>query len=199
MRISTPVLSRITPLCRGHGASRPGQRGKYLEESRQYQESLRKAVDRAITLAPVMKVRGGTYRSYIPPVFYIRGPSIGQVVQLPMTDDDWSLEMVASVGIPAADDVRLDGISTWWKTCCRSLIRICSAAIVFSTSPKNVGKEGSRPRKIGSGAVLVAIGYSYLANVYLRRDEIPSFLRQWVNNYAAYAMLLRTTIISNNS
>jgi hypothetical protein len=32
------------------------------------------------------------------------------------------------------------------------------------------------------------LGYSYLANVYLRRDEIPSFLRQWVNNYAAYAM-----------
>jgi len=66
-------------------------------------------VDRAITLAPVMKVRNGTYRSYIPPVFYVRGPSIGQVVQLPMTDDDWSLEMADSTGVPAADDVRLDG------------------------------------------------------------------------------------------
>jgi hypothetical protein len=32
------------------------------------------------------------------------------------------------------------------------------------------------------------LGYSFLANVYLCRDEIPSFLRQWVNNYAAYAM-----------
>jgi hypothetical protein len=32
------------------------------------------------------------------------------------------------------------------------------------------------------------LGYSFLANVYLRRDEIPSFLRQWVNNYAAFAM-----------
>jgi hypothetical protein len=32
------------------------------------------------------------------------------------------------------------------------------------------------------------LGYSFLANVYLRRDEIPSFLRQWVNNYAAFVM-----------
>ncbi len=32
------------------------------------------------------------------------------------------------------------------------------------------------------------MGYSFLANVYLRRDEIASFLRQWVNNYAAFVM-----------
>lgn len=32
------------------------------------------------------------------------------------------------------------------------------------------------------------MGYGYLANVYLRRDEVPSFLRQWVNNYAAFVM-----------
>ena len=60
----------------------PDNAGRYLEESRQYQKALRKAVDRAITLAPVMKMRNGTYRSYIPPIFYIRGPSIGQVVQI---------------------------------------------------------------------------------------------------------------------
>ena len=61
----------------------PDNAAKYLAESEQYRKSLQKAVDRAITLAPVMKVRNGTYRSYIPPIFYIRGPSIGQVIQLP--------------------------------------------------------------------------------------------------------------------
>ena len=38
------------------------------------------------------------------------------------------------------------------------------------------------------GGASSQLGYSFLANVYLRRDEIPSFLRQWVNNYAAFAM-----------
>ena len=66
-------------------------------------------MDRAITLAPVMRVRNGTYRSYIPPIFYVRGPSIGQVTQIAMTDDDWPLEMVDSAGVPAADDIRVDG------------------------------------------------------------------------------------------
>jgi hypothetical protein len=32
------------------------------------------------------------------------------------------------------------------------------------------------------------LGYSFLANVYLRRDEVSSFLRQWVNNYASFVM-----------
>jgi hypothetical protein len=32
------------------------------------------------------------------------------------------------------------------------------------------------------------LGYSSTANVYLRRDEVPSFLRQWVNNYAAFTV-----------
>jgi hypothetical protein len=32
------------------------------------------------------------------------------------------------------------------------------------------------------------LGYTSLANVYLRRDEVTSFLRQWVNNYAAFVV-----------
>jgi hypothetical protein len=38
------------------------------------------------------------------------------------------------------------------------------------------------------GGASPQLGYSYLANVYLRRDEVSSFLRQWVNNYAAFVM-----------
>jgi hypothetical protein len=38
------------------------------------------------------------------------------------------------------------------------------------------------------GGFAPQLGYSFLANVYLRRDEVSSFLRQWVNNYTAFVM-----------
>jgi hypothetical protein len=167
----------------------PDNAGKYLDQADQYRKSLRKAVDRAITLAPVMKVRNGTYRSYIPPIFYIRGPSIGQVVQLPMTDDDWSLEMVASTGIPAADDIRLDGHLDVAEDVLSLAHTYLFGGNRFQYLTDKRRERGLPPAEDWCwGGASSQLGYSYLANVYLQRDEIPSFLRQWVNNYAAYVM-----------
>lgn len=163
--------------------------GRYLEESEQYRQALKKAVDRAMTLAPVMRVRNGTYRSYIPPILYIRGPSIGQVNQIAMTDDDWPLELVDSAGIPDANDPRLDGH-----------LDVCEDVLALKTTYLYGGNRFqflTEKRKVSGraaaedwfwGGVSPQLGYSYLANVFLRRDEVSSFLRQWVNNYAAFVM-----------
>ena len=167
----------------------PDAAGRYVAESEQYRQALRKAVDRAIALAPVMKVRNGTYRSYIPPIFYIRGPSIGQVVQIAMTDDDWPLELVDSAGIPEADDVRLDG----HLDVCEDTLAL-SPTYLFSGNRFQFLTQKRRESGLSPsedwfwGGESPQLGYSFLANVYLRRDEIPSFLRQWVNNYAAFVM-----------
>jgi len=167
----------------------PGNAGRYLEQAERYRRSLQKAVDRAIALAPVMKVRNGTYHSYIPPIFYIRGPSIGQVIQIAMTDDDWPLELVDSAGIPPADDVRLDG----HLDVCEDVLAL-SPTYLFSGNRFPYLTEKRRERGLSPdedwfwGGESPQLGYSYLANVYLRRDEIPSFLRQWVNNYAVFVM-----------
>jgi hypothetical protein len=118
----------------------PDNAARYLDEAEQYRAALRKALDRAITTAPVMKVRNGTYRSYIPPIFYVRGPSIGQVVQIAMTDDDWPLASIASAGIPAADDVRLDGY-----------LDVDEDVLSLNTTI-SVGRKVSLPPTIGSGA-----------------------------------------------
>ena len=163
--------------------------GKYLEESEQYQKALQKAVDRAITLAPVMRVRNGTYRSYIPPIFYIRGPSIGQVNQIAMTDDDWPLALVDSAGIPAADDIRVDG----HLDVCEDVLAL-NPVYVYGGNRFKFLTDKRRERGLSPaedwfwGGFSPQLGYSFLANVYLRRDEVSSFLRQWVNNYAAFVM-----------
>jgi hypothetical protein len=167
----------------------PDNAGKYLEQSRQYRMALQKAVDRAITLSPLMKVRDGTYRSYIPPIFYIRGPSIGQVVQIAMTDDDWPMELVDSAEVPAVDDIRVDG----HLDVCEDVLALNSTHL-FGSQRFQILTERRRERGLSSGddwfwgGASSQLGYSFLANVYLRRDEVSSFLRQWVNNYASFVM-----------
>ncbi len=162
---------------------------KYLDEAEQYRKALEKAVDRAVTLSPVIQVRNGTYRSYIPPIFYIRGPSIGQVTQIAMTDVDWPLELIDSAGIPAVEDIRVDGH-----------LDVCEDTLATGSTYLHggdrfrflTGKRRERGLSAADdwfwGGCAPQLGYGYLANVYLRRDEVPSFLRQWVNNYAAFVM-----------
>ena len=129
----------------------PENAAKYLAESEQYRKALQKAVDRAITLAPVMKVRNGTYRSYIPPIFYIRGPSIGQVIQIAMTDDDWPLELVDSAGIPAADDIRLDG----HLDVCEDVLSLSSYVFVRRQSFPVPHRQTARKRAVFRGRLVL--------------------------------------------
>jgi hypothetical protein len=167
----------------------PTNAGKYFEQSEQYRKALQRAVDRAITLAPVMRVRNGTYRSYIPPIFYIRGPSIGQVTQIAMTDDDWPMEMVDSAGLPAADDPRMDGHLDVYED-----LLAFKPTYLYGGNRYQFLTDRRHERNLSSeddwfwGGFSPQLGYSYLANVYLRRDEVSSFLRQWINNYAAFVI-----------
>jgi len=167
----------------------PENAARYLAESEQYRRALQKALDRAITLSPVIRVRNGTYRSYIPPILYLRGPSIAQVTQIGMTDQDWSLQALDAAGVPAADDIRVDGH-----------LDVCEDVLALNTTHIHGGNRYQvltarrKERGLASaedwfwGGFAPQLGYSSLANVYLRRDEVSSFLRQWVNNYAAFVV-----------
>jgi len=167
----------------------PGAAVRYRTEADKYRQSLARAVDRAIALAPVMKVRNGTYRSYLPPIFYTRGPSIGQVVQIAMTDDDWPLELVDAAGMPGADDVRLEGHLDVVEDVLALKPTYLFSGNRFAYLCQKRRETGLPPAEDWFwGGQSPQLGYSFLANVYLRRDEIPSFLRQWVNNYAAFVM-----------
>lgn len=167
----------------------PDNAARYLDAAEQYRKALEKAVHKAIALAPVMKVRNGTYRSYIPPIFYIRGPSIGQVVQIAMTDEDWPLGMADAANVPEANDPRLDGFLDVIEDELALNPTYLFGGNRFqylSDKRKAAGLPGEDDWFWGGESS--QLGYSFLANVYLKRDEIPSFLRQWINNYAAYAM-----------
>ena len=167
----------------------PDNAAKYVEESGQYRKALQQAVERAITLAPVMRVRSGEYRSYIPPILYIRGPSIGQVTQLGMTDLEWSLGMVDAAGTPSVDDVRVDGHLDVCEDVMEFKHTYLSGGDRFPFFAAKRKEKGLSPDEDWFWAGFTPqLGYSWVANIYLRRDEVSSFLRQWVNNYAAFVI-----------
>ncbi len=106
-----------------------------------------------------------------------------------MTDDDWPLQLVDSAGVPAADDIRVDG----HLDVCEDVLAL-NPTYLYSGNRFQLLAGRRKERGLPSaedwfwGGSSPQLGYSYLANVYLRRDEVSSFLRQWVNNYAAFVM-----------
>ncbi|MCL5096339.1 MAG: hypothetical protein M1608_02140 [Candidatus Omnitrophica bacterium] len=165
----------------------PANAGRYFDEAKNYRAALKKAVDRAIILSPVMRVRNGTYRSYIPPIFYIRGPSIGQVTQIAMTDDDWPFELVDSAGIPSPNDIRVDGQLDIYEDVLALNTTYLTGGNRYSYLEEKRKERGLDPKEDWFwGGMSSQLGYSYVADIYLKRDEIPSFLRQFINNYAAF-------------
>jgi hypothetical protein len=167
----------------------PELAARYLDAAEQYRQSLQKAVDRAITLSPVMRVRNGNYRSYIPPLLYTRGPSIGQVCQIAMTDDDWPLEVVDSAQIPGVHDVRLDGhLDVCEDVMTQTTTYLCGGDRHKFLCERRKERGCDAAEDWFWGGQSPQLGYSFMANVYLRRDDIPAFLRQWVNNYAAFVV-----------
>jgi hypothetical protein len=55
----------------------PAQGARMAEEAEAYRKDLAAAIDRSITLTPVVPVRDGTYRSFIPFAPYVRGFASG--------------------------------------------------------------------------------------------------------------------------
>ena len=55
----------------------PAEGARMAKEAEAYRQDLRAAIDRSITLTPVVPVRDGTYRSFIPFAPYVRGFASG--------------------------------------------------------------------------------------------------------------------------
>ncbi len=166
----------------------PQNAARYLAESEQYRRALQEAMDRAITLSPVIQVRNGTYRSYIPPILYLRGPSIGQVTQIAMTDQDWPLQGLDAGGSGSGRHSRGRRPGRFRNILALNPIHIQGGNRYELLTTRRKERGFASAEDWFWGGFAPQLGYSSLANVYLRRDEVSSFLRQWVNNYAAFVV-----------
>jgi hypothetical protein len=146
-------------------------------EAEAYRRDLLAAVERSIALSPVVPVRDGTFRSVIPFACYVRGLSTGawgwrrdgsgaHVGPLYWETVQSAAALVSPAGLLSPDDVRVQGY-----------LDVLEDRLLLENP-----YVGSRD--------WFAAGWQYqgglerTANMHLAGDDIPVFLRSFLNGYA---------------
>ena len=151
-----------------------------LAEAEAYRKDLRAAVERSIALSPVVPVRDGTYHSVIPFACYVRGLGTGawgwkrdgsgnHVGPLYWETVQSAAALISPAGLLPADDVRVQGY-----------LDVLEDRLLLENA-----YAGSRCK----GDWFLA-GWQYqgglerTSNMHLVGDDIPVFLRSFLNCYA---------------
>ncbi len=156
---------------------------KYHAEAEAFRRDIRRAVDREAALSPVRLGRDGVYRSFLPIAAYTRGlmlalefPSVGRpqgdviVGALPLAEPFAALD---------ANDARMLGTLDVMEE-----IGTSSCAVrELEEARKKKGLSTTDAWFWNSfGASLPKASHN--ANIYLLQDDVPNFLRFWMNSYA---------------
>lgn len=146
-------------------------------EAEAYRKDLLAAVERSIALSPVVQVRDGTFHSVIPFACYVRGLSTGawgwqrdgsaaHVGPLYWETVQSAAALISPAGLLSPDDVRVQGY-----------LDVLEDRLLLEN--QNVGQRG-----------WFAAGWQYqgglerTSNIHLAADDIPVFIRSFLNCYA---------------
>jgi hypothetical protein len=157
---------------------------KYRAEAEAFRKDIRRAVDREAALAPVRLGRDGMFHSYLPRMAYAKGltgPELG-APQFPDCDMFMGgLPLAEPFAVLDASDPRMvDNIEVMEE---------------LGTSVSAVKKEEESRKKKGLATddawfwhpYVILPKASHNANIYLLQDDVPNFLRFWMNSYATMA------------
>lgn len=160
---------------------------RYAEEARSYRNDLLAAVEKSLTLSPVIRVRDGTYRSFLPPAAYVRGPASRfmptnfSAAGLPMhspglyADAIRGGQYLVELGILPADDPRVEGYLDVLED------RLLSENFKI---PLRFSDYDSTKDWFNRAGWYYQCGLERTANIHLLRDDPACFLRTWFNQYA---------------
>ena len=156
---------------------------KYRAEAETFRRDIRRAVDREAALSPVRIGRDGVYRSFVPIAAYTRGlmlalefPSVGR----PQGDVILgALPLAEPLAVLEASDARMVGTLNVMEEVGTSV----SAVRELEEARKKKGLPTADAWFWNSyGASLPKASHN--ANIYLLQDDVPNFLRFWMNSYA---------------
>jgi hypothetical protein len=162
-------------------------------EGEAYRKDVAAAVERSITLTPVVQTRDGIYRSYIPFGPYVRGFAAGPwswrrhgKANFPTFDAIWSGQVIQPANVIAAGDPRAQGYLDVMED------RVTLEMARKSKYTKYKGYIKSRVDKYDPEKDYYAFGgfaflmvWETLPNIYLENDDIPQFVRSFHTWYAA--------------
>ena len=156
-----------------------------------YRQDVVAALERSITLSPVVQVRDETYHSFIPAGPYVRGFTSGpwgwkrSRTFIGTTFDILLTGQVVTAGLLEATDPRVQGFLDVLED--RLLLEIQDIRGKSKQARSNPRLAAYDPEKdwfsLGGFAYLLAIESQ--ANIHLQADDVPLFLRTFYNSMAA--------------
>lgn len=170
---------------------------KYRDEAEAFRKDLRRAVEKEAVLSPVRLGRDGNYRSYLPCTAYLRGELLsmewGSLQRPQMETTIGALPLAEPSCVLDADDSRMVGTLNLMEE-----IAISPNVTTYLLAP-NIGNTMNVVEDIiasvHSGQEQDDVWFwncyggalpkcSHNANIYLLQDDVPNFLRYWMNSYA---------------
>ena len=177
VRLLADAISEIDP-----------QAGAELSaEADRYGKDILPVLEESLVLSPVIKVRDGTYRSFLPQGFQDRGP---RAIALPeganifshcgpyssdIVATSASIEAWLRSGLLSIDDPRIDGHFDVLE----DVFLLDNPWVRKRTSPYDREKQWFSNAGFGYQS-----GWERLPDFYLAKDDIPNFLRSWLNRCA---------------
>ncbi|MGD0898266.1 MAG: hypothetical protein ABR915_10560, partial [Thermoguttaceae bacterium] len=156
----------------------------YRAEAEAYVKDLLAAVEKSLVLSPVIRVRDGTYRSFLPPAPYIRGPASRHMPTHFGGDHTPGLYADAIRGgvhfinrsrLLGQDDPHVQGIVDVLED--RLLLEH------FHLPERTKGYDPEKDWFSGAGW-FYQCGIERTPDVHLQWDDVPNFLRSFYNQYA---------------
>ena len=167
----------------------PKEGAKMSAEAEAYRKDLLAAIDRSIALTPVVPVRDGTYRSFIPFAPYVRGFASGawgwQRCQGHVGAIYWDTvqsadPLVSPSGLLWPQDPRVQGH-----------LDVLEDRLLLENSKihdRSGGHFDAQKDWFDQASWQYQCGLERHANIHLGADDIPNFIRSMLNQYAVDIM-----------
>ncbi len=166
----------------------PAAGARMAAEAEAYRRDLLAAVERSIALTPVVPVRDGTYRSFIPFAPYVRGFAAGawgwrrcqgHVGAIYWDTVQSADPLISPAGLLAPDDPRVQGH-----------LDVLEDRLLLENEKVAARTPGFDAAKhwFSHASWQYQCGLERHANLHLAADDVPSFLRSMLNQYAVDIM-----------
>lgn len=166
----------------------PKEGARMAAEAEAYREDLLAAIDRSIALTPVVPVRDGTYRSFIPFSPYVRGFAAGawgwrrcqgHVGAIYWDTVQSADPLISPSGLLSPQDRRVQGH-----------LDVLEDRLLLENTKVNARTAGYDPETqwFSHASWQYQCGLERHANIHLAADDVPSFLRSMLNQYAVDIM-----------
>ena len=166
----------------------PPEGARLAAEADAYRKDLVAAIDRSITLTPVVAVRDGTYRSFVPFSPYVRGFAAGawgwrrcqgHVGAIYWDTVQSADPLISPSGLLAPSDPRVQGH-----------LDVLEDRLLLENTKIRERKPDFDPERdwFSHASWQYQCGLERHANIHVAADDAPSFIRSMLNQYAVDIM-----------